>query len=180
MVVKSDGMGSECGWIPVKFSLPAGHLRKEDLDRMLQDSITLDFQMKELYGMTVQELVDLDAITKRQLKPSTLDLENRHPLFRKENWDDGTNPKCLRICWTSVDETSGGASSEHGIWLQWLSTSPTVWQALLPCLALASHMISASYLRPFVCSSFPSLSTPRQYLLTIKQLDALMFGEQSL
>jgi hypothetical protein len=81
------------GWTPVDNSIPmVPVLWHEDFDRVLRDNVyRKDWQRQELLGFTTLELINLDVITTRRLKPSNLP-SRLHQLFRRDKWESMPPP----------------------------------------------------------------------------------------
>ncbi|KAH6720933.1 hypothetical protein BKA61DRAFT_731131 [Leptodontidium sp. MPI-SDFR-AT-0119] len=84
--ITSNPPGSRSGLTPVSL---AG-VGRNALKRDPRDEEAETFQKEQLYGFTTQELIDLDAITQRRLKPPPAKVHAYiAPFWRKGNWSDG-------------------------------------------------------------------------------------------
>jgi hypothetical protein len=80
-----------------------------------------NFQKEQLRGFTTEELIELDAITNRGLKPSSLNTPI-HPLLDRDRWD--AKPYI-------VYPVEGGNGN-------WDASNDQVWATMKPILRLAS------------------------------------------
>jgi hypothetical protein len=96
------------------------------------------YQREALSGYTTRELMDLDAITFRELNPISL----QNPI----------NEIMSRDRWTLRDypphPIAGGSANDH-----WESNNELVWSLMEPCLRLASRMFSNMHKHPWVCET---------------------------
>jgi hypothetical protein len=76
---------SKSGFTPLQDTFPTIPGEQNQAQVQLRANIE-KFQRDCLYGFTSRELADLDVITNRRLKPSTLPTL-LHPLFRRERWE---------------------------------------------------------------------------------------------
>jgi hypothetical protein len=78
---------SKSGFTPLQDTFPTIPRDQEQDHAQAQLRVDIEkFQRDSLYGFTSRELADLDVITNRRLKPSTLPTI-LHPLFRRERWE---------------------------------------------------------------------------------------------
>jgi hypothetical protein len=78
---------SKSGFTPLQDTFPTIPRDQEQYHAQAQLRADIEkFQRDSLYGFTSRELADLDVITNRRLKPSTLPTM-LHPLFRRERWE---------------------------------------------------------------------------------------------
>ena len=76
---------SKSGFTPLQNEFPTIPGAQDHAQAQLRADLE-KFQRDSLYGFTSRELADLDVITNRRLKPSTLPIM-LHPLFRRERWE---------------------------------------------------------------------------------------------
>lgn len=94
------------------------------------------YQRENLSGYTTRELMDLDAITNRELNPVNL----QNPI----------NQIIAQNRWTLRDDPPRQVPGGDGNG-QWVSTNYLVWETMEPCLRLASRMFSNMPNHPWVC-----------------------------
>lgn len=109
-----------------------------------------EFQKDKLKGFTTRQLYDLDAITNRRLRASTLNLE-LHPAFRRDRWEVLVDPTFNRKLY-SMDDL---ADLPDGLGGEWVAGNDLVWRVIVPALRIATYIISSAYLLPFVSLVFP-------------------------
>jgi hypothetical protein len=140
--VKHDG---KSGLTPVEIMFPIpgispGHPQSK------HDCETLEeFQRQLLRGYTTSELMNLDAISTRSLKPGNL-TNDIHPLLR--SWEDTISR------WFRRDKLYPIGHGFHG---DWIADNPVVWKILEPVLKLASRILMHVHKTPWVSYSYPSL-----------------------
>jgi len=128
---------------PVDTVFPTGiELSAQELERNAQNRAAENFQKQELYGFTTRELVDLDAISARYLKPQ--DLSN------------GIIPPLLRWVQRPYKLMDGSPGYFYPIGFGypgvWAASNPIVWSAMYPALVLASQMLTSIHMLPWVSS----------------------------
>jgi hypothetical protein len=144
------------GYTPVKPTIP-GIPSQENCGRASQavsETIREQYQRHGLNDFTTQELVDLDAISSRRLRPSDL----KGPIISfltRDHWYNGreVGEKVIRI-YPLTDERFFG----H----RWVGSSDIVWEILQPSLLIATKMYETQRLK----SSVSYLSLSGQNLLT--------------
>ncbi|KAJ8059594.1 hypothetical protein OCU04_011249 [Sclerotinia nivalis] len=101
-----------------------------------------DFQREQLEGFTSRELADMDVLTDRRLKDSTLD-NPIMPLIRMERWElRPDQPDFTRNCMypLMID------GQQHG---DWSMHNPLVYEKMKPVLQLATRTIMSMYTLPW-------------------------------
>jgi hypothetical protein len=94
------------------------------------------YQREILNGYTTRELMDLDAITYRELKPTSLQ-NPINQIIGRDRWTLGDWPP---------HQVAGGIGNGH-----WESTNDLAWSQLEPCLRLASRLFADMHKHPWVC-----------------------------
>ncbi|KAF7932832.1 uncharacterized protein EAE98_004131 [Botrytis deweyae] len=127
------------GLTPLAPLFPKAHMDPEEI--VLRNRIE-DFQREQFDGFTARELADMDVITDRHLKESTLD-NPIMPLFQQERWEiqphqpDLTRDHMYPLI---IDGVQRGDWSMH---------NPLVYEKLKPVLQLASRTIMSMYTLPW-------------------------------
>ncbi|KAF7882389.1 uncharacterized protein EAF02_005752 [Botrytis sinoallii] len=127
------------GLTPLAPLFPKAHMDPEEI--VLRNRIE-DFQREQFDGFTARELADMDVITDRHLKESTLD-NPIMPLFQQERWEiqphqpDLTRDHMYPLI---IDGVQRGDWSMH---------NPLVYEKLKPVLQLASRNIMSMYTLPW-------------------------------
>ncbi|KAF7924838.1 hypothetical protein EAE99_006315 [Botrytis elliptica] len=127
------------GLTPLAPLFPKAHMDPEEI--VLRNRIE-DFQREQFDGFTARELADMDVITDRHLKDSTLD-NPIMPLFQQERWEiqphqpDLTRDHMYPLI---IDGVQRGDWSMH---------NPLVYEKLKPVLQLASRTIMSMYTLPW-------------------------------
>ncbi|TGO70318.1 hypothetical protein BELL_0731g00040 [Botrytis elliptica] len=127
------------GLTPLAPLFPKAHMDPEEI--VLRNRIE-DFQREQFDGFTARELADMDVITDRHLKDSTLD-NPVMPLFQQERWEiqphqpDLTRDHMYPLI---IDGVQRGDWSMH---------NPLVYEKLKPVLQLASRTIMSMYTLPW-------------------------------
>ena len=105
------------------------------------DPIALETHQKKIFmGFTSQELFILDCLPTRELQPGNLALDII-PLFDRTRWQTGPiKPDLTR-------DNLYPLSDGRGLWL---GDNDVVWDMMEPILRLASQMIMATHLLPWV------------------------------
>lgn len=115
-------------------------------------------QKDKLRGFTTRQLYDLDAITNRKLRASTLDIEI-HPAFRRKRWEEDVDPQLIRQHFYSLDDME---DKPDGLGGTWVAGNDLVWGVMEPVLRIATYIISNVHILPFVSwgkpCSFPLLN----------------------
>ncbi|TVY83745.1 hypothetical protein LSUE1_G001148 [Lachnellula suecica] len=120
---------------PVDLKKPTGKaLQDRKLDRRMED-----YQRANLYGFTTRELVELDAITSRNLKTPNIS-NNILPVMGKDRWEIQPDTQYGR---------TGSYPIGKGYSGDWNVRNPIVWAAIQPSLRLASRMLMNFHLLPW-------------------------------
>lgn len=108
-----------------------------------------EYQKRRMRGFTTQMLVDLDAITNRELKPNDI-ATVLDPIFRKDRW--------VQLPSVYIDSLP----SNHILNLTdpWSVQMNSVWDALYPVLCLTSVMLKHIYRHPWVRNTTTNLIWP--------------------
>jgi len=122
------------------------------------------YQKEVLRGFTTQDLVELDVISNRQLKASTLD-NPIYPILARNRWmtsaDNRMDPTNLVIEYgTGPGNTPGGSTQKIA---SWMAADDMVWETIKPCLHLASHVLTKLPSHPWV--SFKYIPMVKVYLI---------------
>ena len=117
---------------------PPLHPSTSDLPNNIRRGVE-EYQKSQLRGFTTQMLVDVDAITNRELKPS--DLQVLNPLFQRHRWNRPPQGYLESLVPNHVP----------GLTDPWNAHIDSVWTALHPCLCLASAILERLYSHPWVC-----------------------------
>ncbi|KAF7931109.1 uncharacterized protein EAE97_009318 [Botrytis byssoidea] len=127
------------GLTPLAPLFPKPNMDPEEI--VLRNRIE-DFQREQFDGFTARELADMDVITDRQLKESTLD-NPIMPLFQQQRWEiqphqpDLTRDHMYPLI---IDGVQRGDWSMH---------NPLVYEKMKPVLQLASRTIMSMYTLPW-------------------------------
>ncbi|TGO53372.1 hypothetical protein BOTNAR_0297g00050 [Botryotinia narcissicola] len=127
------------GLTPLALLFPKANMDPEEI--VLRNRIE-DFQREQFDGFTARELADMDVITDRQLKESTLD-NPIMPLFQQQRWEmqphqpDLTRDHMYPLI---IDGAQRGDWSMH---------NPLVYEKMKPVLQLASRTIMSMYTLPW-------------------------------
>lgn len=129
--ITSNTPGSCSGITPI---FPTG-IGNNALKRDPRDEESEDIQKEQLYGFTTQELIDLDAITRRTLQPPPATSDARiAPFWRRENWADG-----------GIFADGSGKFQMYPLPLgfdgDWIAKNDVVWNIMEPILILASSLL---------------------------------------
>lgn len=99
-----------------------------------------NFQKEEFKGFTSQMLVDVDAITNRELNPSDLNAP-LHPLLRRDHW--------AQLPQSELDALPPNYIPGEND--KWSASIDSVWRCLFPSLALVSVILKHFHNHPWVC-----------------------------
>jgi hypothetical protein len=99
-----------------------------------------DYQRKNLYGFTSEELQRLDCLPTRELKPGNLQ-NHILPLMQRGTWETGPLPDYKR------DYLYPLPAGVNGFWE---AKNDSVWNVLQPCLVLACRMLLSMHMLPWV------------------------------
>ncbi|TGO63846.1 hypothetical protein BCON_0010g00110 [Botryotinia convoluta] len=127
------------GLTPLAPLFPKAHMDPAEI--VLRNRIE-DFQREQFDGFTARELADMDVITDRQLKESTLD-NPIMPLFQQQRWETQPHQPDLtrdHMYPLIIDGVQRGDWSMH---------NPLVYEKLKPVLQLASRTITSMYTLPW-------------------------------
>ncbi len=107
-----------------------------------------EFQKRQLYLFTTQELVDLDAITDRDLKPSTLKPSDSliWSPWKRENWLR-SNEQAIAL-YRVNRHGDLRIPSDSGKWAA--GDSNIVWDIVKPVLTIATKMANTPKFTEFV------------------------------
>ncbi|TGO52549.1 hypothetical protein BCON_0139g00150 [Botryotinia convoluta] len=95
-------------------------------------------QRNRLHSFTTRELINLDAITERQMAASTLSDVPILALLRKTQWDS-TGRMFGRKEAIIIDDWGQSGDEEGGMYGSWNSENGHVWKALRPSLTIANQ-----------------------------------------
>lgn len=109
-------------------------------------------QRNRLHSFTTRELINLDAMTERQMAASTLCDVPVLTLLRKTQWDN-TGTMFGRKEAILVDDWGQSGGEEGGMYGSWTSGNEHVWEALRPSLAIANQYLLSSHMLPWVSYS---------------------------
>ena len=124
---------------PIPGTLPGQTQSKHDYETLEE------FQRQLLWEYTTRELMNLDAISTRSLKPGNL-ANSVHPLLC--HWEDRVNPQFTR---------NGLYPIGHGFNGDWIAENPVVLKILIPVLKLASRILMHVHKAPWVSYCYHSL-----------------------
>jgi len=113
-----------------------------DIPRKTRKAIE-KYQRDCLRGFTTQMLIDIDAITNRELKANDLN-SPLHPLVERSRW--ATLPQMYL---TSLAPNYIPSPTEI-----WSASIDSVWNAMLPSLRLLSILLRKLCDHPWVCHDF--------------------------
>lgn len=128
------------GLTPLTPLFPKANMDPEEI--VLRNRIE-DFQREQFDGFTARELADMDVLTDRELKGSTLN-NPIMPLFQQQRWEikphqpDLTRDHMYPLI---IDGVRRGDWSMH---------NPLVYEKLKPVLQLATRTITSMYTLPWV------------------------------
>lgn len=138
--------GGRSGLTPLDAIFPTNLRGTGATPNHAQDAQINAFQRRDLVGFTTRELVELDAITLRNLKP--FDLANPIlPLIDRNCWETLTTIKSLAA-------RKGFYPIGNGIPGNYDVANSQVWNAIYPSLAIASRMLMNFHMLPWVCSHY--------------------------
>lgn len=103
------------------------------------------YQKARFWGFTTRDLQDLDAITSRELREFSINAPV-NPIFGLDRWE-----KYLRSWYTRnyMYRLPGSLVGEAAD-TEWTANHPKVWEALEPCLRLASLILENLPKHPWV------------------------------
>lgn len=99
------------------------------------------YQRSLFQGFTSEELQRLDCLPTRELKPGNLQNQVL-PIMGRGTWDAGPLPDYDRDFFYPLQDG-------NGLWD--VSSRDDIWNALQPCLILASRILMSAHLMPWVC-----------------------------
>lgn len=128
------------GYSPLEVKFPGQ--KQTTRARMYRDTIE-EFQHDKLAGFTSRDLQQMDCLTTRELRSSTLD-NPIIPLLQKENWEKTPHSDFPKRDMYQIRGHPG----------VWSAHNETVWSILKPILQLASELLQSADLLPWVCVRF--------------------------
>ena len=102
-----------------------------------------EYQKSLFRGFTTQMLIDVDAITNRELKPNDLN-DPLHPLLDRRRWKKLPQAELDSLPYNYVPGPLG----------PWSASIDSVWNALLPSLRLVSILLKKHCEHPWVWRVF--------------------------
>ncbi|KAF7855419.1 hypothetical protein EAF04_010162 [Stromatinia cepivora] len=112
-----------------------------------------DFQREKFEGFTARELADMDVITDRRLKDSTLD-NPIMPLVRMQRWELKPHQPDLTRNYMYPLMIDG---QQHG---DWSMHNPLVYEKMKPVLQLATRTIMSMYTLPWFAALLFGIRSP--------------------
>lgn len=98
-----------------------------------------DYQKAHFRGFTTQMLIDIDAITNRELNANDLN-DPLHPLLQRSRWSILPKDKLDALPFDYIPDTGD----------MWSASLDSVWNALLPSLRLVSILLKKHCDHPWV------------------------------
>lgn len=105
------------------------------------ESTAEKYQRENLCGYTTRELMDLDAVAFRELRPFSLQ-NPVHEIFAQDRWTLLDSPPHM------ISEADNSKGNNY-----WVAQNTLVWSRLEPSLRFASRMLSNLHKHPWVRES---------------------------
>lgn len=130
--------GTHSGLTPLG---PPRPLLDSQLDVPMATQIEIeDYQRFMLRGFTAQMLLDIDAITNRELNPTDLNVP-LHPLLERQRWMEFTDEYLQTLPPNYIPTRAD----------QYSASIDSVWNVMLPSLRLVSVILTNIHSHPWVC-----------------------------
>jgi hypothetical protein len=135
---------NKSGFTPIRPKLPtnSGGSSSQGPQVVPEEDIE-KYQRDQLYEFTTQELVDLDVISSRKLRPSNLGGEIM-PFLRRDRWYNGTN------IGGDAAKTYGFSDRQKYPHDRWIGSNQNVWKIMEPSILIATKMFGSPRVQAFV------------------------------